>query len=39
MMLLMHAWTAFPALVLTMTAVWGILLYIAWKVVQISRGA
>ncbi len=33
--LMIHAWTAYPALVLTVVVVWGILLYVAGRVVRI----
>ena len=36
--LLMHVWVAYPALVFTMAVVWSLLLYVAWQVIQISRG-
>ncbi len=35
--LMLHTVTAYPALVLTLAVVWGILLYVAWRVIQISR--
>ncbi len=35
--LMMHMWVAYPALVVTMVVVWGLLLYVAWKVVEIGR--
>ena len=33
--LLMHAWTAFPVLVIVMVAVWALMLYVAGRVVRI----
>lgn len=34
---MLHAWTVYPALVFVLATMWSILLYVAWKVIQISR--